>query len=703
MSTTRRTFLKTSAGFAAALPLARFALGQNADMPPGQRAMPPGAATAGQTPRGLLFDPAQVPAMRANLDDPRCGEIRAKLLNVDFATETRFLEKELRLNDHVADFLRAWQLLQNAAFAFAIFGDERQRALAELALRRLLDYKRWDYFLEGGTDTIGLQRAPEATIAVCYALDWMGDALPAELRARAEHKVATEGAPACYRTLYGLKYPDRVRGWGFDPEDDYPFRFDLSRWPLILNSTNLKVIPTCGLGIAAIWLHGRHPQADQWLQLARQSAQAFSTMYGYDGAYDEGTGYWGYTTLHLAMFADALHRRLGIDDRKLINYPGTVRYALVMWMPCAGGSMTDPKAGAAYNAVPHGDYNPAQDVVNFSDAASGLDVTIAPWTGRVAQDPLSNYVGRHVGGLKEIQAAVWYNPAAPEQPPGPELHDVRLSNDWVVSRTGWRPEDGVVALRSGGPSNHEHADRNSVIFKVYGDRLFHDPFHAGYSPKVPRWELRQTEAHTAILIDGHGHQYIDGHEGTNSSWASAHVTDFRTGADWMTVSSDATEAYALVLPYTLRVTRTLLFLKPDVLLILDHVRLKTPAPVQARFQVFNDDGRGIARAAGATAAIERPFAAAHLQFAGFGPVAARTGNLPLPATEGIFPFVELTSAPATEHVILTTTTAAPAGETPGALTVERQGTAWRISGRHRGRMINAVVGLSADGEPRVAT
>ena len=42
-------------------------------------------------------------------------------------------------------------------------------------------YKRWDYFLEGGKDTIGLQRAPEATIAACYALDWLGTKIPADL------------------------------------------------------------------------------------------------------------------------------------------------------------------------------------------------------------------------------------------------------------------------------------------------------------------------------------------------------------------------------------------------------------------------------------------------------------------------------------------------------------------------------------------
>ena len=690
---TRRSFLKTSAALAAILPLARFPL---AAAP-----APEASAPAPKPGRGLLFDAADLPRLRTNLADPRFAEIHATLLNVDFAAETKFLH-DLRLNNHSVDLLRAWKILQTSAFAYAVLGDARHLPLAELALRRLLDYQRWDYFLDGGRDTIGFQRAPEVTIAVCFALDWLGDALPADLRAEAEHQIATKGAPACYRSLYGMKYPDRVRGWGFDPEDDYQFRYDLSRWPLILNATNLKVIPICGLGFAAIWLHGRHPDADKWMQLARQSARAFSTMFGLDGAYDEGAGYWGYTSMHLIMFAEALYRRLGVDDRQLVNYPGTVRYALTMSMPCGGGTVADPKLKTASPGVPKGDYVPAQDVVNFSDSGSGLDVTISPWVGQVAHDPLSNYVAKHIGSPRQLPAVVWYHADAPEQAPGPELHDVRLSNDLVISRTGWQPADGVVAFRSGGPANHEHADRNSVIFKVHGERLFHDPFHAGYSPTLPRWLLRQTEAHTSVLIDGHGHQYHDGHEGTNSSWASAQITEYRTGPGWMTVTSDATDAYALVLPNVVLVARTLVFLKPDVLLILDRVKLRTAAPVQLRFQVFNDDGNGTATADGAQLTIRRPLAFAQLQLAALGPISARVGQLALPPSEGVFPYGEAVSAAATEHTILTAAAAAPTGDAPGHLELTRENTGWRVSGRHRGRTVQAVITLSPTGQPSVS-
>ena len=684
---TRRAFLKTTATLAAALPLARLPLGA------AESSAPSAGPAANRTPRGLLFDPSDLPRIRANLALQRLAEVRTMLVDVDFAAQTRFLRDELRLNNHVADFMRVWQLIQNCSLAYVVFEDQRQLDLALLALRRLCDYKRWDYFLEGGKDTIALQRASEATIASCYALDWLGAAVPADLRATVEQKIVTEGAPACYRTLYGMKYPDRVKGWTFDPEDDYPqaFRVSLARWPLILNATNLKIIPTCGLGIAALWFHGRHPDAEKWLELSRQSAQAFATMYGLDGSYDEGVGYWGYTTSHLAMLAEGIYRRLGIDDRKLINYPGTIRFALTMAMPCGGSSIADPKLGTAYNATPKGNYDPALDLVNFCDAGVGMDVTVAAWVGTALKDPLSNHVAKHTGSLRQIQAAIWYQPDASTETPGPDLHDVRLNNDWIVSRSGWSPADTVVALRSGGPANHEHADRNSVIFKAHGERLFSDPFKAGYSPSLPRWLLRLTEAHTAVLIAGKGHQYHDGSEGTNSSFATASVKDFRTGPGWMTVTSDATEAYALVLPDVTLVTRTIVFLKPDILLLLDRVQLKTAAPVQLRFQVFNEDGKGVASADGSTFRIQRPLANLRATLSSRGKVTASSHRLALPESEGVFPYIEAVSAADTNHEVLTVASAAPAAGTHGALNVTSGAGTWRIMGSHAGQKVDVTL------------
>ncbi|MBK8859372.1 MAG: heparinase II/III family protein [Opitutaceae bacterium] len=643
--------------------------------------------SAGRPGRDLLFDANDLPRIRANLALPRFAELRATLFPADLPAKEKFLREEVRLENLMYDLLKVRQILEQSSLAYVLERDPAQLRVAKLALNRLCAYQRWDYFLEGGKQTIGLQRAPEATIACVLALDWLGDELTEAERAGVERCIITLGAPACFTTLYGMKYPDRVRGWTQDPREKMPFVIDMARWPLILNATNLKVIPICGLGFAAIALQGRHPDAGKWLELARQSARAFAIMYGLDGAYDEGPGYWGYTTMHMILFADVLFRKLGIDDRQLINYPGTVRYAISLAMPTAA----NPK-----------------DTVNFSDAGS-LDTTVAAWVGLTHGDRVSNHVAANIGGLSHWPAAVWFRPEAPAEAPGADLYDMRLSNDIVISRTGWEAADGVVALRSGGPANHEHADRNSVLFKIYGERLFHDPFGGAYIASVPRWRLRLTEAHSAVLINGQGHQYHDGREGTNSSWANASVTDFRTGPGWMKVTSDATEAYQLVNPDVTQVERTLFYLKPDVLLILDRVKVAKAATVQVRYQVFNDDGGGAVTAADGRFTITRPKAVLGASVQTAGPASVRVGRIELaectstyqPAKASVHEFAEIESAAATAHVILTVAAASPVGTTPGTLKITAIEGGWRVEGRHAGRSIRVELVLKDGALPEV--
>lgn len=666
------------------------------------RAMPPPASVR---QRGLLFDASDLPRIRANLREPRFASLWREMSTMDQATdtsvaaETAFLEKEMRFTNHGSHMVRARAALERAAFHYVTTGDPAQLGLARLALRKVCDFPKWDYFLEGGRTVIGLQRAPEATIAVACALDWLGPVLTAEETARAEQCLADKGAAACYTTLYGMKYPDRVRGWTNDPEDEFPFKPDLSRWPLILNSTNLKTVPIAGLGIAACWLHGRHPQAAQWLALARSSARAFVEMFHPDGSYDEGPMYWSYTASHLAFFAEVMYRTLGVDDRALLNYPGTMRHALALSMPTAGAAIVPPESQRR-PAQPYAVLEPAQDIVNFGDAGVNLDTSLAPWVARVHRDPLAQYMSRHVGVIKSHWGAIWYDPSLPAEAPGPELLDVRLDNDWVVSRTGWAAADGVLAFRSGGPGNHEHADRNSLIFKVHGERLLNDPLRAGYAPKNPRWKLRQTSAHTAVLVDGQGHQYHDGHEGTNASWSWAHLLAFQTGPGWMMLTSDATEAYALVQPATKRVQRTVVYLKPDVLVLLDQVSLTGAAkPVQLRYQVFNDDLAGSVMAGPTDFVITRPRATLAASVYAAGSLVVKTGRLDLPPDDGVFPYAEVESAAANEHEVLTVATAQAAGEQPGALAAVRDGAGWRIHGAHQGRKIELRLTVNPGGIP----
>jgi len=707
MKPTRRIFLKSSAALAASLPFARFEF----------RAAEAGGATpAGASAKqGLLFDDTDLPRIRANARDPRFAALWQEMKAADLAADRNFLANEARLTNHVTHLLRVQRILERACVLYAVEGDPGQLELARTAIRKMLEYPEWDCFIEGGRQIFGLQRAPEGSIALLLALDWLKGALTADEVAAIEEAVATKGAPACYTAVYGMKYPDRVQGWGWSPRSEVKdfSHINLKRWPLILNATNLKIIPTAALGLIACHFHGRRPEAAGWMDLARSSTRAFATIYGTDGSYDEGVSYWGYTTLHMALFAEALWRTQGIDERDLIDYRGTARYALGMTMP----TLANDHAVANFKHVEGFMMpllKPEFDIVNFGDANGAVDVSVAAWIGRTKQDPVAAFVARDIGEARYLYGLIWYDPAAPVAPPAADLLDQRLSNDIVISRTGWTARDNVLALRSGGPGNHEHADRNSVLFKAYGERLLHDPTRAAYVSHQPRWILRLTEAHTAVLINGQGHQYHDGSEGTNPSWSFARVTAYRTGPGWMSVTSDATEAYSLVNAGVTRVFRTLVYLKPDIVLFLDRVTLiGTPAAVQVRFQANNEDLAANLSLPGDDFLITRPRASLLGRVARTPGLTVKVGKLPLAEKDGSQPFVEVGSAAALDHEILTVCTARPllgnpaergvpgtntgtaaAGngeEAHGDLRLTREGTAWRVTGAHAGQKINVTL------------
>jgi hypothetical protein len=654
------------AAVAAGLSLAR-------NLAEGQETLP--RAPAPQ-PRNLIFDPADIPRLQDTVRHPRFAAYWEGMKNADVKADRVFLRDELKLNNHVRDLLRARQILERSAFVYALTHDQNHLQVARDAIEKILAYKRWDYFLEGGEETIGLQRAPETTIAMVCALEWLADALSADLKKEIEQQVGEKGAPACYRTLYGMRYPDRVKGWGFDPESDYSYRFDLRRWPFILNATNLKVIPVAGLALAGCKLYDSHPQASRWVDLALQSARAYATMFGSDGSYDEGVGYWGYTCLHLTMCIEVLRRRLGIDQRTMIDFPGTSRFALGMSMPTLGR----PK-----------------DCVNFGDAWNMGDISVAAWTAREQRNRLAQYVALSVGEVSSHFAIVWFDKTVEPVRPDATLLNTRFSNDWVVSRTGWGERDAVAALRSGGPTNHEHADRNSVIFAAHGERLFHDPYHAAYSYTDPLWILRQTSAHTAALVNGKCHQYHDGHEGTNASWAEAEVVRYAPLEGSLVVTSDATKAYRLVTPETDLVRRTLIFLKPDVLILLDHVRFVQKAgTVQLRFQVDNSDSKGSVTCDATGFMVHRPSATLHAFVDAVTRPVIHADVLPVSGEHGVFPFAEIATAEAMEHHVLTVCTAQEAGKQHGVLSVSKLGNVWGVHGTHNGQTITVSIDIGQD-------
>ena len=161
--------------------------------------------------------------------------------------------------------------------------------------------------------------------------------------------------------------------------------------------------------------------------------------------------------------------------------------------------------------------------------------------------------------------------------------------------------------------------------------------------------------------------------------------EYRASARSVVVTSDATAAYRLVDNDVALVQRTLVFLKPDILAVIDRVRLaKNPLPVQVRFQIDNSDGMGSVSADAGSFTVHRPLVTARTLVLSHADVTVRTGNIEVPPERGVFPYAEAESAPALDHLVLTVCEAHVAGEKASPLHAAREGDVWRITGDRKG-------------------
>ncbi|MBN2089092.1 heparinase II/III family protein, partial [candidate division KSB1 bacterium] len=253
---------------------------------------------------------------------------------------------------------------------------------------------------------------------------------------------------------------------------------------------------------------------------------------------------------------------------------------------------------------------------------------------------------------------------------------------WMVYRTGYTVDDLVVAMRSGPPFNHEHGDRNSLIYKHWGEVLLTDHKHPTYDARRPDWLLRTAPAHNTVLIDGQGHQYHHGEEGTNESKAAAHIVRKAQRNRVVYWASDAAPAYTLVNPDVQSVTRSVLvFQEIPLIIVLDKLKKKQKASTfAARWHVENSDNAGECQVNANSFTILRPFANFYGVCAGSPAINLTCEKLSLPDSVGVFPFVNsVTQKAETEAFIIMAGTSFQSGQEHPLITIEMFDGHWLVS------------------------
>jgi hypothetical protein len=644
---TRRDLLRLSGSsllYAGLAPLASFA-GQPAD----------------PASRRIFFTALDLPRIRANARTPLLGPLYREWLATPLTGLARAIDQFEASGDFIRDFLNATRLLGQSALVQLVEPSKpREDSLID-GIRRIIAAPHWDYFRDGKTEVIGIQRASFATVRLLFAREVLGDAIDKQLDRRLLRAIAEKGCLPCYRTVFDMDHPEGATGWDFDEQHAGFYDITMERWPMILGANNLRAAPGGALGLGALALLGHDERAERWLEVAVQSTKRFLKLFTPDGSYFEGLSYLSYCLRTTLPFMQA-HRNLvgDVDWLSLVNFDGMLDYVMTM------------QFGKREDGWP--------DIVNFSDARDSITPGAASLIGEYTGNALAGYAAKEASIPQWYYDFLWYRPDAPAKPPRPALKNMRNDLNWIICRSGWKPEDSIVAFKSGGPANHEHADRNHIMFKARGERLLNDHFGASYDRRHPGWKMRFTRAHNAVLLNGKSHPYIDGVEGTNDSQAYANILQYVDKGDHVWWTSDASAAYILGNYHANQVLRTVLFAKPDVLVVIEQIRFRyIPQTVDARFFPDNGDGKASLSVGGDRFVIVRPKARLHGLVASDTAAAPREARLEVPAEVGDFPCVEVHSPEALTHHIVTVL-CTTAGDTKGSpeMKIEQKGDNWTI-------------------------
>ena len=340
-------------------------------------------------------------------------------------------------------------------------------------------------------------------------------------------------------------------------------------------------VDVCGLSIAGLAVFDEVEDADLWVGFALDKFRRSIDALGPDGASHEGVGYWEYGVEYLLKFMHVARELLGVDLYQHDWWRRTARYAL-------------------YLNLPRDAWTRRNCIVDIADCPRGHwygpDYLLRGLAGEY-RDPHAQWLAQQIDEADVASAGaswlnlVWHDPSVPAEPPTalPTLHHFD-DMDIVSARSDWSGHESLVVLKCGPflghkavqefsydpGGGHVHPDANHFVVFGAGEWLLRDD---GYRSK---W----TGQHNTLLIDGRGQlgegkQWFQGNLPLRVK-ARPRVLRAETTPTLDHVVSDAAEAYAADLGVE-RFERHLLFLKPDIVLVADEIRLKAPREMELRF------------------------------------------------------------------------------------------------------------------------
>ncbi len=346
-------------------------------------------------------------------------------------------------------------------------------------------------------------------------------------------------------------------------------------------------VNACGLGAAGFATFDEVEDARLWIGLAVDKFQRTMDALGPDGASHEGVGYWEYGAEYMLKFMSLADELLGIDLYKHPWWRNTALYC-------------------QYLSLPVNTWTRGNCIVDLADCPRGH------WYGpdHILRCLAARYHNGHAQWLAQqvdkadVDASsarwlnlIWYDPFVEAVSPDdlPTLHDFE-DMGIVSARTGWEGRENLVVFKCGPFIGHEavgkfsydpggghvHPDAGHFTLFANGQWLIRDD---GYGDK---W----TDQHNTLVIDGtgqlgEGHTWFSGIECLLAK-ARPRVVCASSNEQFDHIVGDVTAAYPKRLGLE-RFIRHLLFVKPDVLIVIDDIAVDKDRDLELRLHTESSD------------------------------------------------------------------------------------------------------------------
>lgn len=425
----------------------------------------------------------------------------------------------------------------NAALAYAGTNDARY---GREAARRLMAQAAWS---TSGPISFANNDMASRNVAWTLALgyDWLHDFLDASQKAR---------------------ILDAIRIRTADMYQRYVSSGEISKFPYDSHG-NLTLTITAAIGLLVA---GDLKQADDWVRGSLRLAIVLTSPWGgNDGGFANGTtqAVWDDGSNLLAWYV--FRNAAGVEMEKKEWVRNHSRYLAYFVPP----------------GTPAGLFGDGQE-----QKLDELWARTGKALARFAPSPIGRWYAAQMRGEDDSRLELLLAPRAQGDsapfPAGTPDSAYFPSIGWVAMHSDLadRARASVYFKSSPyGSYNHSHADQNSFVVNHRGKRLaIASGYYDGYGTSHWKAWYKQTRSSNAITYDGGQGQ------GFNEKKFSGAITRFESGAGFDYAIADATAAYGGALA---KARRTLVYLRPDVVLVHDVLASATPRTWEWNIHALN--------------------------------------------------------------------------------------------------------------------